>query len=66
MIKIVIPQKSAITVEFEGVDGQFQIHFDSPQHPNEIMVAETAGLPGNIKGNGTLYIERFGTPPINN
>jgi hypothetical protein len=69
---VIVPIKKSLTVRFgssdsNGVvfdDGEFQIHYDTEQHPNQIVVKETAGLPGSIKGqaNELLYVEQFGNP----
>lgn len=42
-------------------DGSFEIHYDTKEHPNRIVVKETAGLPGSVKGgaNEILYEEEF-------
>lgn len=43
-------------------DGEFEIHYDSPEHPGCLIIKETAGLPGNQlgKANSILYSEFFG------
>ncbi len=53
-----------LQVQFAETDGAFEIHFDSQQHPNAIIVKETDGLRGNILGEAAtiLYEERFGLP----
>ncbi len=50
-----------LIVEFHESDGQFEIHFDSEEHKDAIVVKETAYLPGNVCGIGgeTLYCEKF-------
>ena len=42
-------------------DGEFQIHFDAEPHPRELLITETAGLPGSHigDGHGVLYREVF-------
>lgn len=39
-----------LVVRFADTDGEFEIHFDSQKYPKQIIVAETAGLPGNVVG----------------
>lgn len=53
-----------LRVQFDGTDGEFEIHFDSASQPNKIVVKESAGLPGNVKGgaNEIVYEEDFSQP----
>lgn len=46
-------------------DGEFEVHFDTKEHPNSLLIKETAGLPGSILGGAEaiLYHEYFGDPP---
>ena len=64
-MKAVLKPGDVLTIEFEGTDGQFQIHFDSQTHPKQIIVMETAGLPGSVLGEalGVFYVEDFRLPP---
>lgn len=50
-----------VTVQLEGSDGEFEIHFDSPHHPGCLVVKETAGLPGSgVAGDEeVLYYDLF-------
>lgn len=45
----------------DQVDGEFEIHFDTEKYPNQLVIAETAGLPGNVKGEASsvLYCESW-------
>jgi len=46
------------------VDGEFEVHFDTKEHPRRILVKETAGLPGSVLGKAkqVLYEEKFSKP----
>lgn len=46
-------------------DGEFQVHFDTKEHPNSLIIKETAGLPGSVLGEACsiLYHEHFSVPP---
>lgn len=68
MTTIIVESGSSIRIRFtdsnEGeinVDGEFEIHFDSESHRNQLVVKETAGLPGSKVGgaNDILYCEEF-------
>lgn len=50
-----------LKIKFKGADGEFEVHFDSSQHPDSLVVKETAGLDGNVCGGKwrTLYVEQF-------
>lgn len=54
---ITLNPKDKLVVRFEGTDGEFEIHFDSSELPQQLVVRETAGLSGNRAGvaNSTLY-----------
>ncbi|KKN89647.1 hypothetical protein LCGC14_0234930 [marine sediment metagenome] len=47
-----------------SLDGEFEIHFDTPEYPKRIVVKESAGFDGSEKGkaNEVLYEEWFGKP----
>jgi hypothetical protein len=49
----------SLTVKLFETDGEFEIHYDTKEHPNALVVKETAGLPGSIKGDADsiLYHE---------
>ena len=61
---VTLKPKEALTIEFYECDGQYEIHFDTLEHPQRIVVKETANLAGSVKGKGfeTLYEEHFGLP----
>lgn len=52
----------SLNVQFHETDGEFEVHFDTPQYPQALVVKETAGLPGSVKGGAEeiLYHEAFG------
>jgi hypothetical protein len=54
---ITLNPKDKLVVRFEGTDGEFEIHFDSAELPQQLIVRETAGIGGNRTGvaNSTLY-----------
>lgn len=66
---IIVPLHRSVTVRFGTIehggiisdDGEFQIHYDTTDHPNRIVVKESAGLPGSVKGGASeiLYEEHF-------
>jgi hypothetical protein len=39
-----------IAVQFDQTDGEFQIHFDTAEHPNQIVVKETGGISATTIG----------------
>lgn len=61
---VVVAVGQALRIQFEGTDGEFEIHFDSLQYPNSLVVKETAGISGTDIGEADeiLYQERFGVP----
>lgn len=61
MAKILLKSGDYVAVGFADSDGGFEVHFDTANHPNAIILKETAGLPGNVKGgaNEILYHEQF-------
>lgn len=61
MIVTLNPGES-LTVQFHESDGEFEIHFDTKAHPNALVVKETAGLAGSVKGAALeiMHHEEFG------
>jgi len=61
IVKVGIGEK--VKVQFTDSDGEFEIHFDSPEYPKSIIVKESAGLPGSKIGNANeiIYHETFGS-----
>ena len=57
-MKIELKPGESIQIEFEETDGQFTVEFNE----TSIIVKESAGLDGSIKGgaNEVLYQENFG------
>lgn len=43
------------------VDGQFEIHFNTKEHPGQLLIKETADLPGSDVGaaGAVLYREVY-------
>ena len=62
-VKVVVPPGGCVTICFEDTDGEFEVIFDTGDFPDQLLIRETAGLPGNIKGQADeiLYHERFST-----
>ena len=60
---ITLAPGDSLQVQFKDTDGEFQVHFDTKEHPQSIIVKETGGMPGNIIGKAqtTLYQEDFGS-----
>lgn len=71
MTTIVVKSGEAVRIRFSdgafngdpNCDGEFEVHFDTKVYPNQIVVKETAGLPGSVTGeaNAVLYREQFMT-----
>lgn len=59
MTTITLTPGYMLRVQFEHTDGEFQIHFDHKDYPQQLIVRETAGLPGSRIGeaNAVLYCE---------
>jgi hypothetical protein len=51
----------SVQVDFSETDGQFEVHFSSKEHPNAIVVKETANItPTKIgAGDAVLYHDEF-------
>lgn len=64
MATIVLSHGESVSVQFEGTDGSFELHFDTTDHPNQIVVKETACLYGNVvgEGNSVLYQDDLSLP----
>jgi len=60
-MKVTIKPGESVDIELEGTDGEFSVHFDTKEHPQAVVVKESAGLEGNVKGgaNEILYEEIF-------
>lgn len=60
-MQVTMKPGESMTIQFDGTDGEFEVHFDTKQRPNAIAVLETAGFKGNRVGNAsdTLYHEQF-------
>lgn len=69
MPMIVLQPGDKLTIRFSDTteridcDGCFEVHFDSKEHPDALVIKETEGLPGSEVGaaNAILYHEKFGT-----
>ena len=64
--KVVLRPGTQLLIEFEDedgcpTDGQFSVDFDTKKFPEAVFLKESAGLPGNIKGNANeiLYHEDY-------
>lgn len=71
MIQVSIGCSEALRVHFHDSDGhpedgEFEIHYNTKEHPSSIIVRETAGLPGSVAGLGNeiLYQETFDAAPV--
>lgn len=58
---IVIAPGDKLTIQLANCDGEFEVHFDTQEHPQQVVVKETAGLPGSEVGVAlaVLYCEDF-------
>jgi hypothetical protein len=61
MVNIVLNPGEAVSVSFAETDGSFEIHFDTKEHPNAVVVKETGGMPGNVCGKAfeIMHHEQF-------
>jgi hypothetical protein len=61
-MRVVLKQGESLIVCIDDSDGEFEIHYNTPEHPDSLIVKETAGLPGSLKGEAfeILYDEKFG------
>lgn len=66
-MKVMIAPGETLTIGFldengHEMDGEFQVHFDTEEHPSSLIIKETAGLPGSVLGEACaiLYHEHFG------
>lgn len=64
-VEITLFQGQAIRILLADSDGEFEVHYGTTQHPEALVIKETAGLPGSHIGEafGILYREEFGTAP---
>lgn len=56
---ITIKAGTAVCIEFADTDGSFEIHYDSPAHPGQLLVKETEGAHDSTGRKGILYCEEF-------
>lgn len=61
MAVITLAPNEKLTIQFAECDGEFEVHFDTAEHPKQIAIKETAGLPGSEIGGAleVLYRENF-------
>jgi hypothetical protein len=61
MPTIVLSPGEKLTIQLAGCDGEFEVHFDTTEHPQQVTVKETAGLPGSEVGDALalLYCEDY-------
>lgn len=61
MTQITLAPGESLSVVFKDTDGEFEIHFDTPEYKEQIVVKEIAGLSGSEVGeaNAILYHEIF-------
>ncbi len=66
MTTLTLTTGDALVIEFAHTDGQFEIHFDSKEAPDQILIRETAGLDGNVVGKAlqTMYKKVFVNPVV--
>lgn len=62
MSRIMMYPGETLLIGFADSDGEFAIHFDNASYPKQLVVRESDGLSGNVKGgaNEILYHEDFG------
>jgi hypothetical protein len=60
-LEIVLRSHQAIKITFHETDGEFQIHYDTKEHPGSLVVKETSGCEGSVKGDASaiLYQDDF-------
>ena len=59
-MKITLAPKEMLQVDFANTDGQFNIHFDTSDFPDAIVVDEVSGCTPNTVGHtGVLYQDKF-------
>jgi hypothetical protein len=56
MPTITLNNGDVLKVELNGTDGQFEIHFDSVEYPKQLVIQETANLPGNRVGEAEAIL----------
>ena len=68
-MRVLVQPGETLTIGFADEDGneqdgEFKLFFDTKEHPNAVILQETAGLPGSVCGNAgaILYHEQFGVP----
>lgn len=61
MVTVTLALGEHLEVRFKDNDGAFEVHYNSEVHPNALIVKETDGLAGNVKGGASeiLYEERW-------
>ena len=61
MATIVLAPGEKLTIQLAESDGEFEVHFDTSEHPRQVVIKETAGLPGSEIGDAmaVLYCEDF-------
>ncbi len=61
MPTIVLSPGDVLKVQFDESDGAFEVHFDTTEHPNSVVIKETGGFEGSICGaaEAILYHEDF-------
>lgn len=67
MAKIMVGYGEIVKIGFlneDGIetDGGFEVHYNSKEHPDSLLIKESEGLSGSVKGkaNEILYQEDFG------
>ena len=63
MATITLHPGEKLIVSLASTDGEFELHFDTPEYPGQLVVRESAGFDGNVVGSAlqTLYKEVFTT-----
>jgi len=56
MSKITLYPGEQLQIEFAATDGQFEVHFATDEHPNALVLKETAGIAGNKIGHAFSII----------
>jgi hypothetical protein len=61
-MEIRIKQGEKFRFVTDDSDGEFEVHYNTEEHPDSFVIKEVAGLPGNKIGaaNAILYQEDFG------
>lgn len=61
-VVITLKPGQALRIELFETDGAFELHYDTPAYPNQLVVKEAEGLEDSSGRTGVLYCEAFMSP----